>query len=207
MVINSIFETSFAPYGIVHAGFDTAELLGALDKTPAPENVVYEPSVPELEALPAFQEFREKLYGGMPIQFGYCNGDNHALNCVEYHRDSEFGLAATDLILLLGRQQDIEPGAFRYDTSLIEAFMVPKGTLYEVYATTLHYAPISAGGKFRCLIVLPRHTNFPLAFDPGRDGEAKLLTHVNKWLIAHPESPEAKSGAHIGLVGDNLSLI
>ena len=206
MVINSIFDPSFAAYGAVHGGVDTSALLEALEETPLPDSVVYEPSVPALEALPAFREFREKLFGGMPIQFGYCNGDNHVLNCVEYHRDSEFGLAATDLILLLGRQQDIEPGTFRYDTSLIEAFMVTKGTLYELYATTLHYAPVSAGGKFRCLIVLPRHTNFPLAFDPGKDGEAKLLTHVNKWLIAHPDSAEAKGGAHAGLVGENLSI-
>ena len=206
MVINSIFDPSFKAYGAVHAGFDTKELLDALEKTPAPESVVYEPSVPELDALPAFREFREKLFGGMPIQFGYCNGENHLLNCVEYHRDSEFALAATDLILLLGKQQDIEPETFRYDTAKIEAFMVTKGTLYELYATTLHYAPIGAGGKFRCLIVLPRHTNFPLAFDPGKVGEAKLLTHVNKWLIAHPDSPEAKGGAHVGLAGENIAI-
>ena len=39
-------------------------------------------------------------------------------------------------------EQDIEDD-YTYDTSKIEAFLLPKGTVAEVYATTLHYAPCS----------------------------------------------------------------
>ena len=52
---------------------------------------------------------------------------------------------------------------FTYDTSLVEAFLVPKGTAVEVYATTLHYAPCGVGGAgFKVVIVLPKGTNLDL---------------------------------------------
>lgn len=206
MTIKPVSDFTFAVYGRVHEGFDTRQLQEAMLDTPQPDGVEYVASVEKLEALPIFAQLRDQLFGGMPIQIGYCNGDNHALNCVEYHRDSEFNLACTDLIVLVGRQQDIKQGDFTYDTARIEAFRVPAGTLIEFYATTLHYAPVSDGGKFRCVVVLPRGTNFPLVNDPGKEGEAKLLTHVNKWLIAHPDSDEAKGSAHVGLVGENIRL-
>ena len=61
-----------------------------------------------LQALPVMKDFTDSLYGGLPIQIGYCNGNNHLLNAVEYHRSSEINVAATDLILLIGSEQDIE---------------------------------------------------------------------------------------------------
>ena len=117
--------------------------------TPVPEDVIYVPSVEELEALDVMKKLQNKGYGGLPIQIGYCNGHNKKLNALEYHRDSEVNLAVTDLVLLLGRQQDIEED-FTYDTSKVKAFLVPAGTLVEVYATTLHYAPCqTADSGFR----------------------------------------------------------
>ena len=173
---------------------------------PCPDGaVVYVPSVEELEALPIFKDFSEQLYGGMPIQIGYCNGDNHTMNCLEYHRDSELNLAVTDLILLLGLEGDIDFEKYEYDTAKVEAFLCPKGTLVEVYATALHYAPVSAGAgeKFRCVVVLPRDTNTELKFKPDPAGESRLLTATNKWLLPHPDSPEAKGGAVVALKGEN----
>ena len=32
------------------------------------------------------------------------------------------------------------------------------------------------------------------------------MTARNKWLLAHPESDEAKGGAHIGLKGENIDI-
>ena len=120
----------------------TLALLETLQKvTPVPEGVEYVPSQPELEALPIFQTFSQVCYGGMPVQIGSCNGDNHRLNALEYHRDSEFNLACTDLILLIGHQQDIDLKDYTYDTAKVEAFLVPKGTLIEVYATTQRKRP------------------------------------------------------------------
>ena len=204
MKIQSVFDAAFAPYGKVIRGFDTAALQAEMEKLPCPDGaVVYVPAEGALEALPIMKEFTDQLYGGMPIQIGYCNGDNHVMNCLEYHRDSELNLACTDMILLLGKEGDIDFEKFEYDTAKVEAFLAPKGTLVEVYATTLHYAPINAGGKFRCVVVLPRGTNTALAFQPDPTGESRLLTHTNKWLLAHAESPEAKNGAVVALKGEN----
>ncbi len=199
MQIKSVFDPAFGAYGRVVEGIDAQELMGAMLDTPCPDHTVYEPSVPSLESLGVFEALQRVCYGGMPIQVGYCNGTNHHLNALEYHRDSEFNLAVTELILLVGRQQDIKEG-FTYDTSLIEGFRAPAGTLIEFYATTLHYAPV--GDHFRCVVVLPRGTNYPLPFKRGAHGEDGLLTHVNKWLIAHPEAGIAN--AHVGLTGENL---
>lgn len=206
MEIQAITSPSFRKYGRIVRGVDFTELLEAMKETPTPDGVVYEPSVPALEAVGVFADLRDRVYGGLPIQIGYCNGDNHTLNAVEYHRSSEINVACTDMILLIGMQQDIDPDTFAYDTAKMEAFLVPAGTAVEVYATTLHYAPISADGKFRVVVVLPKETNEPLTFTPGKEGEDALLFAQNKWLIAHPESGLEKDGAFIGLVGENITI-
>ena len=107
MKIANVADPSFAKYGRVIEGLDVAGLMAAMEKTPLPGDVVYEPSEPSLEALPVFSDLRDRLYGELPIQVGYCNGHNKKLNALEYHRSSEIDIAATDLILLLGQQQDI----------------------------------------------------------------------------------------------------
>ncbi|MEG2622802.1 MAG: DUF4867 family protein, partial [Clostridia bacterium] len=147
MILKSIKDPAFSQYGKVISGLDVTELMAEMEHTPLPDGVVYEPSVEALEALAVCAQIRDVCYGGMPIQIGYCNGDNHQLNALEYHRDSEVNLACTDLILLIGREQDIDWTNFTYETQKVEAFLVPKGCLVEVYATTLHYAPVSAGER------------------------------------------------------------
>ena len=209
MKIQSVFDAAFAPYGKVIKGFDLAALMAEMENTPCPAGeVIYIPSVPELEALPIFEEMSNQLYGGMPIQIGCCNGENYTMNCLEYHRDSELNLACDDLVLLVGKEGDVDFENYEYDTSKVEAFLAPKGTLLECYATTLHYAPASAaaGAKFRCVIVLPKDTNTELKFKPDPAGESRLLTATNKWLLAHADAPEAKNGAVVALKGENITL-
>lgn len=205
MEIKKVTDPEFRKYGKIVEKIDFSGLIRALEeKTPLPEAVVYEPSVEALEAEPVFQLLEGKAYGEMPVQIGYCNGHNHKLNALEYHRSSEINVAATDAILLVGHQQDITP-EFTYDTSLVEAFLLPKGTAVEVYATTLHYAPCSVGNQgFRVGIILPRRTNYPLK-DVHAGWEDQLLAATNKWLIGHPEGglPE---GSHLGLVGENITV-
>ena len=160
MKIYSVYEKEFAPYGRVAAGLDTAALLDALQKTPQPETgVEYVPQDESLQSLPFAQQAQDHLYGGMPVQLGWCNGHNTKLNCLEYHRDSEFNLGTEEFILLLARQEEIENGLF--DTAKVKAFRVPAGVLVEVYATTLHYAPCHTDPAkgFRVLVALPAGTN------------------------------------------------
>ena len=189
MEIQKVTDAAFRAYGKVLEGYDFSELLKVMEQQPCPmDDVVYVPSAEALEAVPAAKELAVRAYGGLPIQVGYCNGNNKKLNAVEYHRSSEVDIAQSDLILLLGRQQDIEAD-YTYDTAKIEAFYMPAGTAVELYATTLHYAPCSAGEEgFRCVIVLPKDTNLELDFEPRKDGEDKLITAKNKWLIAHEDA-------------------
>lgn len=197
---------SFCRYGRILKEYDMAELLNAMEATPLPEGVIYVPSDAELERLPVFEKLTEQIGGGLPVQLGYCNGHNHKLNALEYHRSSELNVAVTDMVLLVGSQQDVE-GDNTYDTGRVEAFFVPAGTVLEVYATTLHYAPCSADNRgFRCVVVLPRGTNLELDKKAPETSEGRLLFAKNKWLIAHEESGLEADGAFIGLKGENLTV-
>ena len=205
MKIQNVADDAFRRYGKVLEGYDFTELLKEMKHTPVPEDVTYVPSVEEMEALPVAKELQNKGYGGLPIEIGYCNGHNKKLNGLEYHRSSEINVAVTDLVLLIGHQQDVEKD-FTYDTSKVEAFLVPAGTAIEVYATTLHYAPCHVNESgFQCVVVLPKGTNTELTFEKAAEGEDKLLTAKNKWLIGHPEGglPE---GSPLGLIGENITL-
>lgn len=211
MKILSVNDAAFGKYGRVITNVDFTSLVEELKKTPVPEGVAYEPNVAELEALPVMNTISDVAYGEMPIQIGYCNGHNAMLNALEYHRDSEINVAATDAILMLGSLQDVEAD-FTYDTAKVEAFLVPAGTAVEVYATTLHYAPCGVDGKgFQVAIVLPKGTNYPLkakhaaVTDGKAPSEDALITAVNKWLIGHAEGG-LDEGSFIGLKGKNLNI-
>ncbi len=204
MNIQKVTDPAFGRYGKVLEGYDLAGILKEMEHTPLPKEVLYVPSVEELEALPEAESFQNRAFGGLPIQIGYCNGDNCKLNALEYHRSSEINIAVTDMILLLGLQQDIRSD-YTYDTSWAEAFFVPAGTVVEMYATTLHYAPCTAAeGGFRCVVILPMGTNTECTFPIGESGEDRLITAKNKWLIAHEEA--GMEGAFCGLKGENISI-
>ena len=198
----------FLQYGRVLKGYDCKDLLRKMEETPLPkDHTIYIPSGPEMEKLKIFSELQNRGFGGMPLQLGYCNGFNGKLDAVEYHRSSEINIAVSDLILLVGSQHDLKLPDFPYDTSRIEAFLVPAGCVVELYATTLHYAPCNADNSgFRDVVVLPRGTNQPLEHPVIKEFEDKLLFAKNKWLIAHPESGLDKDGAYIGLTGENITL-
>lgn len=204
MKIQKVTDPAFRKYGQVLEGYDFTGLIKEMKHTPVPEDVIYVPSVEELEALDIMKDLQNKGYGGLPVQIGYCNGHNKKLNAVEYHRNSEINVAVTDIVLLIGHQQDIEPD-HTYDTSKIEAFLVPAGTGIEVYATTLHYAPCHVNeGGFQCVVVLPKGTNTELTFQTEKTGEDSLMTAKNKWLIAHEDAKIA--GAFNGLKGENITI-
>lgn len=203
--IFNVNDEKFKRYGKVLKEYCVEDILKNMEHTPLTKEVVYVPSVEEMEVLSEAKELKERGFGGLPIQIGYCNGDNHQLNGLEYHRSSEINIAVNDLVLLLGMEQDIQKDG-TYDTSLVEAFLVPAGTVIEVYATTLHYAPCTAVGEngFRCVVVLPKGTNTEIDFSVRKDGEETLLFAKNKWLIAHEEANI--SGAFCGLKGENLTV-
>ena len=207
MKIYSVADPEFKSYGKVLAGYETTDLCTAMAAIPLPESgTAYRPSIEILEACAVFADFRDRAYGGMPIQLGMCWGRNTKLNCLEYHRDSEVNLGTTDFVLLLAKQDEIVEGVL--DTAKVKAFRVPAGVPVEVYATTLHYAPCQVPGEdgFRVAVVLPKGTNTAKPFFEAKCEEDRRMTARNKWLLAHPESNAAKNGAHIGLRGLNIDI-
>lgn len=205
--MKQVTDKEFAVYGRI-LDVDVKEFVDVMKDVPVvSEGTMYEPSVGAFEALPLAKTLEQESFGFLPIEFGHCSGYNNKLNALEYHRSSEIDIAATDLILLVGRQQDIDLSSYTYDTSLVEAFFVPAGTAVELYATTLHFAPCSVDGKeFRCGVILPKGTNEALPEAVGGSGENALLFAINKWLIAHEESGLQKDKAWIGLVGENIQI-
>lgn len=206
--IQSVLDKAFAPYGKVLEGYDFAPMLSTLrevSEKPA-DSVIYVPSEKALESLDIYKELEQNLYGAMPIQIGYCNGNNRLLNCLEYHRGSEINVAADDVILLLAKLADVSDG--KISTQKVEAFLLPRGQAILLYETSLHYAPCTSPDNegFRVVIILPKGTNMEKTAISVKNTEDKLLWGANKWLIAHPDSPEAKQGAWVGLEGENIRV-
>lgn len=207
MKICSVYDAEFARYGRVHSGIESAALLREMEKIPLPESgTAYEPSIAALEACEAFADYRTSVFGGMPVQLGMCWGRNTKLNCLEYHRDSEFNLGTEDFVLLLARLDEVSE--HKLDTAKVKAFRVPAGALVEVYSTTLHYAPCHTDARtgFRVLVALPKGTNTAKPDIPAPEGEDRLMTARNKWLLAHEDSAEAAQGAYVGLYGENIDI-
>lgn len=205
MEILNVNDKEYRSYGrVLTSDYKVDEIKTLMEKTEAPDHVIYVPSDAQMEATEEAKALQDGFFGGMPIQIGYCNGTNDRLDALEYHRCSELGIAVTDLILLLGKQKKISRDNY-YDTEKVKAFFVPAGTVYEMYATTLHYAPCSVDGKpFKNVVVLPKGTNEPLTEQVSGAKEDELLFAVNKWLIAHEEAKI--EGAFNGLKGVNLRV-
>ena len=210
MKIYSVNDPEFKPYGRVVTGLEAAkaEILQALATTPLPEATDYVAEEPVLQKLPAMVEVSKHLFGGMPVQLGWCNGHNTQLNCLEYHRASEFNLGARDFILLVAHRWEIEDG--KLDTACVKAFRVPAGTVVEVFNTTLHYTPCMVDdGGFQVMVALPAGTNGPrpeAAADMPAAGDSYCYWKADKWVLCHADSPKAAEGGYVGLVGKNLDI-
>jgi hypothetical protein len=208
MKIYQVTDPEFAEYGKVIRGVDTRPIVEALKEyTPLPEGTAYVAEEAALQNLEVSVKLGPTMFGGLPVQFGWCNGHNTKLNCLEYHRSSEFNLGTEDFVLLLGKECDITAD-WKLDTASVKAFRVPAGVLVEVFATSLHYAPCHTDPEkgFKVLVALPKGTNVGTCQTAGESGEDRLLRMTNKWLIAHPDSAEASDGAWIGLTGENIDI-
>lgn len=224
MQIHFIYDDEFKTYGRVLSDVPaelTEPLVAAMRENvalPEPEGTAYEPSISALEDVSTADQLGLICFGGLPFQFGCVRGRNTKLNCLEYHRSSEFNLGTDDFILLLAHEWDIGhdvDGKPFLDTAKIQAFRAPAGVLLEVFATTLHYTPCHADKQtgFRVLVVLPRGTNekFDAAGKQAVAGvldcaDAETLWSTNKYQLVHTESPKASQGAYIGLCGENWDL-
>lgn len=206
MKLYKITDQEFERYGKRLEGYDLTELLSVLSEKKIPETgIVYEASDKALESCRVFNEIRDRGFGGMPVQIGYVSADNRILDCLEYHKSSEFNITFDDMILVLGHETEIIDG--KYDTSRCKAFFVPAGEGVELFSTTLHYAPFATTeGGYRVACVLPRGTNMEVPETVRKTFTDNWLYGSNKWIAALPGTKDAENGVFVGLSGENITL-
>lgn len=202
--MKTVKDASFKSYGRVITEHDFTEMIEEMTKKnmiPVPETGNrYIAAVPEIEALPEFDWVRKNIFGGLDIQFGSGAGHNKAITAIEFHQGSEVIVAVTDAILVVGHRYDIEDN--QYDASLMETFLLEKGTAIEMYSTTLHYSPIETDEKgYQQAIALIKGTNTELT----EEIENPLVKVTNKFMLVH-ESRKDKiaDGFLVGLIDKNL---
>lgn len=171
---------AFAQYGKIISQIDSSELVTTLKEqfTVPKSGVEYVRSADVLESLQTVQQLAHQVYGGMAIQAGYVCGHNRSLEGVEYHQGSEVIVAATDLILLLGKREDMHGD--RFDSRQTLAFSVLQGEIVELYGTTLHHCPchVDSEGGFLAAIILLQGTNAEL----GNLEAVGILVRQNTWF-------------------------
>jgi len=195
----SVNDPEFARYGCVVKG-DFDALIDAALALPMPgEGSKYEPTVPSFEVLPVKEWMRDEMFGELPVQMGNCWGYNRQMNAMEWHKNSEINVAATPLVLLLAKLDDLVNG--KLDAAKVKAFYLEKGEAVEVYADSLHFCPCQVSDDgFNCVVVLPEGTNTELAKKPADP----LLYRKNKWIITHEENETHKAKGIIPAIsGEN----
>ena len=194
MHIYTVNDLEFKSYGNVWDNVPselTSPVLKALASTPIPEGSKYVASAPDLEGVKDADKLGFLMFGGRLFQLGWCNGHNTRLNCLEYHRASEFNLGARDFILLVAHRWEIEDGKLDFNT-------------------TLHYTPCMVDdGGFQVMVALPAGTNGPrpeTAADMPAAGDSYCYWKADKWVLCHADSPKATEGGYVGLIGKNLDI-
>lgn len=200
--MKTIKDNSFSLYGKV-IDLDTSTIVDYLiNQTKMPiENNLYIAHDEKMYDLPIMRYIENKYFGQMEMQTGYCNGFNSKLNALEYHASIEIDIASNDSCLILGRQEDINDG--KIFTKDLQIFKMNKGDAVILYPGTLHFSPCKLSDSgFKMAILLPKRTNLDLPY-PSID---QKLFKINKWLYAHEESKQAKNGAYIGIIGENIEI-
>jgi hypothetical protein len=204
-----VSDPEFKKYGQILMDIDFDNISQYMDlNTAIPEQGnCYVANDEKLKAIPEMEDIQFEIFGGMKIQAGYCNGHSHILNAMEWHACAEVSYAETDLILFLGRTEDLEDlsDEKRFHSKNAMSFFVPKGTGFQLYAETLHFAPVAVSDEgFKCLVILEDGTNSEIQKEYMKND----LFKKNKWMIAHKDRADLiANGVREGIDGDNLYLI
>ncbi len=209
--IYHVYDSSFRKYGRVHKSLKVDGYLSYLEKIQVTDQLFYSADClgtgyNQAELNPIINA----VYGGLAnIQVGICHGKNKKLNALEFHKGTETIIAGTEMVILLGLTDDIDWVTNTYETSRVEAYYVPRGTLYELSARCLHYAPvhINEDEGFKLVVFLPKGTNETLENLPEKENEGMMLLAQNKWLMTHADDKSfVDLGAHVGLIGENIEI-
>ncbi len=200
--IVSVKDDSFKKYGKYCKDLPVSSLIElSLSLFNEREGTTYVTSHSLLEENAQALYIKRVLYGELDIQVGCCYGVNCKLNGMEYHAGEEVIIASTDMILMLGKVEEIDEEG-EWDTTHTQFYYLYKGEVVQLYSSTLHLAPCRVEKTpFNAIIILPKGTNEPLI-----EGPIGTLFKKNKWMLAHKESPAVKQGAQVCVKGENLSI-
>lgn len=205
----SIFDSEFLKYGAIIEKINFAQIGQYMkDYTAIPkQGNCYVANDEKLKSIVEIEELQYSVFGGMEIQAGFCNGHSHVLNAMEWHACAEVSYAETDLVLFLGRKEDLKDlgNEKRFHSRDAKAFFVPRGTGFQLYAETMHFAPVAVSDEgFKCLVVLEEGVNS----DIKKEKQKGDLFKKNKWMIAHKDREDLiANGVREGIDGINLELI
>jgi hypothetical protein len=210
--IMSVHDRSFKRFGMVYKDFKIDNLLDYIEKKNiVSDEVVYIADVPYIrKKLSSYiNPITVSIYGGLEVQVGVCYGRNNILNGLEFHQGSEVYIVGADMIMMLGIDEDIRWPGGMYDSSLIQFFYAPKGSVIELKGGCMHYAGVNVYHKegINVIVSLLKGTNSIIDFKMGDSYRDKLLIAKNSWFIAHPGYTKAKNeGWHLGITGENFEL-
>ena len=211
MGIHSVEVSEFQSYGRILRDYDTGPALSLLEPLIPGEGVTVitrmeDSGTSEKVLGPLVNE----VFGGFGgLQLGAVYGRNLCLNALEYHKCAEVMVAASPMILLAGLVCEIEWPRGIFDLSKIQAFYISAGTALEIHPWCLRCHPVHVFREegFKCLTVLTMGTNEPMDPLSEQEGEAKLMTARNRWVLAHQDGPEDfGADVHCGLVGRNIEM-
>lgn len=203
--IKGITNKAFIKYARIVTGYDFTEMISYVeDKTPIPEEgVLCVNYVDNIDLLEETCRLKDSFFGEVDIQVGYCSGRNSKLNYMEYHKSNKILVAVTDLVIFVGRVQDIKEN--QYDSNKAEAFFVPEGVAIELFSTTLCSLPSRMENSgFRAIVIQLKTTGTALKSQSSIDYP---LHSKNKWIIAHSEAAQyINDDSQLGIIGENTEI-
>lgn len=205
--ILALDSPEFAVYGTVHPEVKVPHMREFVHARWTGNEELYIPCEKALMEMEESLVFKENLFGQVDCQIGYYYGWGTKLNAVEYHKCSEVLVIFEPAVLILGSVWEIKD--YKLDSSTMKLFYVPADTCVELYATTLHFAPLMATKQgISQVVAQSAGTNTPLVTAKcGRTGEDRYLLERNKWVLAHKEYVGSLgAGAYEGIIGENIAL-
>lgn len=206
-IFYDINSPEFKAYGNVLRGYDLTAIKEYADKhvTIPGEGNIYSPTNSELENFEIIKEIEADVYAGLPVEAGECAGNNTSFSAYEYHQGSEVNLVMTDIVMVLGKREQIVDGIFNAQ-EYAKLFYVPAGTVIEMYSTTLHYSPcVVHKSGFKVIVILIKGSNQPL--ENNFKSKNEQIIKKNKFQLVHEtRKDKIEQGIKVGLTGNLIEV-
>ncbi len=205
--IYDITDPKFNAFGTILEGYNLTDIQNYAKETIEipKEGNSYSPSNTNLENFEVVKEIGADIYAGLPIEAGECSGQNTSFSAFEFHQGSEVNLILTDVIMILGKRDQMVNGYFNAQEDA-KAFYIPAGSVIEMYGTTLHYSPCKVyESGFKVIVILIKGSNESLAID--FKSKNKQIIKINKFQMVHESRKDKiKQGIKVGLSGELIEI-